>query len=172
MSLIHQESFLEKNRELAEVSLKFSSLPNDSNENQKDSSRVSPQAAEKHQEVPLRATAWLWQCPFGLNLQSAIGNLNAFRESCWQGQQYLCHTPVFSSGTDSIRKSQLLPIYFAGTPAFSDLLMSHRQGFHGNWAGFFPANLAGFLHYPDFLNIAQDWMGLRTTDTQFLHCSR
>lgn len=37
----------------------------------------------------------------------------------------------------SIRKSQSILICFAETLAFSDLLMSNRQGSHGNQPGFF-----------------------------------
>lgn len=57
-----------------------------------------------------------------------------------------------------IRKCQIIPICFAEAIAFSDLLMSHRRGLHGNQPGFFPVGLVGFLHCPGFLNLMLDWI--------------
>lgn len=58
----------------------------------------------------------------------------------------------------SIRKCQIIPVYFAEAIAFSDLLMSPRQGLHGNQPDFFPIGLAGFLQCPCFLNVVLDWI--------------
>jgi len=68
----------------------------------------------------------------------------------------------------SIRKNQLIPICFAETLAFSDLLMSHRQGSRGNQPDFFPVDLAGILHCPGFLNLARTGLVLGAIGTGFL----
>lgn len=58
----------------------------------------------------------------------------------------------------SIRKCQRIPVAFAEAIAFSDVLMSPRQGLHGNQLDFFPVGPAGFLQCPGFLNVVLDWI--------------
>lgn len=155
MSLIHQESFLEKSRELAEVSPKFSSLLNEV-------MKTKGTVYEFHFKLDklwIKAVVGASQS-YNMTLQMETkGTLLICREfKCFQGRLLTRsavpgHSPVFPHGR-VFYQSHVITICFAETLAFGGLLMIHSQGPH--------CNHPGCLHCPGFLNLVQDWIGFKS----------